>query len=108
MAFSNGDTYTGSWADNEPDGQGKMVYAGTGNTYVGGFKKRKRFGKGTMTYEVADEELQLCRICYEQEMDALFYDCGHVTACVECARQVSVCPVCRRGVRAVVKIWKTF
>ena len=107
MAFANGDTYTGAWADNEPNGQGKMVYAGTGNTYVGGFRKRKRHGKGTMHFEVADEELQLCRICYEMEMDALFYDCGHVAACVECARQVSACPVCRKGVRGVVRIWRT-
>ena len=107
MAYANGDTYTGEWKANEPNGQGRMVYAKTGNVYTGGFKKRKRHGKGHMVFEVADEEMHLCKICYEVEMDALFYDCGHVVACDECARQVDVCPVCRRNVRAVVKIWKT-
>ncbi|KAL6720276.1 hypothetical protein ACLMJK_002197 [Lecanora helva] len=107
MAYANGDTYTGKWQDGEPNGQGKMVYAKTGNTYVGGFKKRKRYGKGTMTYEVADETQNFCRICYEAEMNALFYECGHVVACEECARQVDECPVCRRNVRAVVRIWQT-
>ncbi|MCJ1469986.1 hypothetical protein MMC07_008631 [Pseudocyphellaria aurata] len=107
MAFANGDMYTGQWKHNEPNGQGKMVYAKTGNVYIGGFRKRKRHGKGTMQFEVADEEMQLCRICYEEEMDALFYDCGHVAACEGCAKQVEICPVCRKSVKAVVKIWRT-
>lgn len=107
MAYANGDTYTGQWQADEPNGQGKMVYAKTGNVYIGGFKKRKRHGKGTMQFEVADEEMAMCNICYEEEMDALFYDCGHVTACEHCAKQVDICPVCRKGVRAVVKIWRT-
>ncbi|KAK4692119.1 hypothetical protein P7C71_g5021, partial [Lecanoromycetidae sp. Uapishka_2] len=107
MRYANGDTYVGEWRANEPNGQGTMVYAKTGNKYTGGFKKRKRHGKGTMDFQVADEEMALCKICYEGEMDALFYDCGHVVACEECARQVDVCPVCRRAVRAVVRIWRT-
>ncbi|KAL9613801.1 MAG: hypothetical protein Q9167_001692 [Letrouitia subvulpina] len=107
MAFSNQNTYTGEWADDEPEGQGKMLYGKTGNVYEGGWKKGRRHGKGVMRFEVADEELSLCKICYESEMDALFFDCGHVVACDECARQVDVCPVCRRKVRAVCKIWRT-
>ncbi|KAL8682394.1 MAG: hypothetical protein Q9186_001584, partial [Xanthomendoza sp. 1 TL-2023] len=107
MAYSSGDTYEGNWEHDEPNGQGKMVYGTTKNVYVGGWKKGRRHGKGVMTYEVADEELAMCKICYENEMDALFYDCGHVVACEECARQVDVCPVCRKNVRAVCRIWKT-
>ncbi|KAL8790842.1 MAG: hypothetical protein Q9195_006167 [Heterodermia aff. obscurata] len=107
MRFANGDTYKGSWANDDPDGQGEMVYAKTGNVYTGGFRKRKRHGKGIMKFEVADEEEHLCGICYEEEMDCCFYDCGHVAACEGCARQVDVCPVCRRGVKAVVRIWRS-
>ena len=84
-----------------------MVYAGTGNTYTGGWRRGKRHGKGTMRYEVADEEMALCKICYEVEMDALLFDCGHVVACEECAKMVECCPVCRRDVKAVVRIWRT-
>ena len=107
MRYQNGDVYEGEWVADHMHGEGKMVYAATGNEYVGGFKKGKRFGKGTMHYLVADEEERACQICYEGEQDALFYDCGHVCACVECARQVEICPVCRRPVRAVVKIYRT-
>ncbi|MCJ1248551.1 hypothetical protein MMC30_005769 [Trapelia coarctata] len=107
MYYANGDDYTGDWADDLPNGQGQMVYGKTGNTYMGGWKNGKRHGKGTMHFEVADEDLEICRICYELEMDALFFRCGHVVACEECARQVKDCPVCRKPVDAVVKIWKT-
>ncbi|KAL8669172.1 MAG: hypothetical protein Q9168_006225 [Polycauliona sp. 1 TL-2023] len=107
MAYSSGDTYTGNWESDEPSGEGTMVYGKTSNVYTGGWKKGRRNGKGTMRYEVADEELAMCKICYEVEMDALFYDCGHVVACEECARQVDVCPVCRKSVKAVVRIWRT-
>ncbi|KAL9601645.1 MAG: hypothetical protein Q9219_002365 [cf. Caloplaca sp. 3 TL-2023] len=107
MAYASGDTYTGEWAADERDGHGTMVYGGTKNVYEGGWRKGRRHGKGVMRYEVADEEMALCKICYENEMDALLYDCGHVVACEECARQVDCCPVCRKGVRGVCRIWRT-
>ncbi|KAI4255671.1 MAG: hypothetical protein LQ352_002452 [Teloschistes flavicans] len=107
MAYSNGDTYVGSFAANDREGQGTMTYNTTNNVYEGGWKKGRRHGKGTMKFEVADEEMQICKICYENEIDAVFYDCGHVVACEECARQVDHCPICRKGVRGVCRIWRT-
>ena len=107
MKYANGDTYEGNWEAEYPEGEGIMVYGKTGNRYEGGWKKGRRHGKGTMHFEVADEEMQLCKICFENEMDSLFYRCGHVVACEECARQVKDCPICRRVVDAVVKIWRT-
>ncbi|KAL8690427.1 MAG: hypothetical protein Q9218_004127 [Villophora microphyllina] len=107
MAYANGDTYVGNFSRDERDGQGTMTYHTTNNTYEGGWKKGRRHGKGTMKFEVADEEMQMCKICYENEMDAVFYDCGHVVACEECARQVDHCPVCRKGIRGVCRIWRT-
>ncbi|KAI9758979.1 MAG: Alsin [Candelina submexicana] len=107
MTYQNKDVYTGEFHKNEMHGQGKMVYAKTGNVYEGGWRNGRRHGKGVMRYEVSEEEERLCQICYEIEMDALFYDCGHVCACLECAGQVENCPVCRKGVVAVVKIYRT-
>ena len=107
MKYANGNVYTGEWEEDLPHGQGKMVYGTTKNVYEGGWKKGKRYGKGTMQYEVADEEEAICSICYDKEMDALLYRCGHVVACVDCARQVDICPVCRSTVESVVKIFRT-
>ena len=104
MIFANKDVYEGDWAANEPHGQGKMVYEKSKNVYTGGWKKGKRHGQGRMDYQVADEEMKLCQVCYEEEMDSLFYACGHVCACETCARQVESCPVCRERVRGVVRV----
>jgi hypothetical protein len=99
------DVYTGSWLAERRFGQGKMVYGKTGNVYVGEWRDGRRHGSGTMSYKQADEELQMCHICYSNEIDALFYRCGHILACEVCARQCSECPICRRPVDAVVKIF---
>ncbi|ETN46120.1 uncharacterized protein HMPREF1541_00304 [Cyphellophora europaea CBS 101466] len=106
MTYQNGDVYEGEWKNDEQHGQGTFVQKRTGNKYVGGFRDGKRWGKGTTHWEVADEEADLCQICYGEEIDALFYDCGHVCACVDCAKQCETCPICRRSVRHVVRMWR--
>ncbi|KIW15465.1 hypothetical protein PV08_05511 [Exophiala spinifera] len=106
MTYQNGDTYEGDWEDDERHGQGTFVEQRTGNKYVGGFEYGKRWGMGTTYWQVADEQADLCQICYGQEIDALFFDCGHVCSCVECARQCDICPICRRSVKQVVKMFR--
>jgi hypothetical protein len=107
MTYGNGDTYEGEWSQDERHGQGTFVEARTGNKYVGGFENGKRWGMGTTYWQVADEQADLCQICYGEEIDALFFDCGHVCACVECARQCELCPICRKQVKQVVKMFRS-
>ncbi|CAD0090844.1 unnamed protein product, partial [Aureobasidium vineae] len=105
MLYANRDTYDGQWAQDQPHGEGTYTYHRTGNVYTGNWQEGKRFGTGTMHYKVSEEEAKLCRICYGQEADAAFYNCGHVCACVECARRLEDCPVCRRRIKDVVKLF---
>ncbi len=107
MTYQNGDVYEGSWLKNEKHGQGTFVEKRTKNRYVGGFENGKRWGKGTTYWEVADEQGDMCQICMAEEIDALFYDCGHVCSCVECAKQVESCPICRKTVRHVVRMYRS-
>lgn len=107
MEYPSGDTYEGDWADDQRHGQGTFVEKATGNKYVGGYKDGKRHGKGVTFWEVADEEMDLCQICYAEEKNALIYDCGHVCACLTCANRVDVCPICRKNVIRVIQIYKT-
>lgn len=106
MTYPSGDTYEGSWAHDVANGQGTYIEAKTGNKYVGGYKDGKRHGKGVSYWEVADEEADLCSICYGGEKDAVFIGCGHVCACVGCAGLVDLCPICRRKVKMVVRIYR--
>jgi hypothetical protein len=105
MTYQNGDVYEGEWKNDERHGQGTFTEKRTGNKYVGGFQNGKRWGKGVTHWEVADEEADMCQICYGEEIDALFFDCGHVCSCMECAKQCDVCPICRRSVRQVVRMF---
>jgi hypothetical protein len=103
--FENGDTYDGDWVADQQHGSGTFVEAATGNTYLGGWKNDKKFGEGVTHWKNAQEPERLCRICYEENADAAFYDCGHVVACLPCARQVQSCPVCRKRVLSAMKLY---
>lgn len=101
----NGDTFDGDWVSNQQHGSGTFVEAATGNTYVGGWKNDKKFGEGVTHWKNAQEEERLCRICWEDAADTAFYDCGHVVACLQCAREVQNCPVCRKRVLCAMKLY---
>ncbi|KAH6622337.1 hypothetical protein C7974DRAFT_362780 [Boeremia exigua] len=103
--FQNGDTYDGDWVENQQHGSGTFVEATTGNTYVGGWRNDKKFGEGVTHWKNAQEEERLCRICWEDAADAAFYDCGHVVACLQCAKEVQNCPVCRKRVLCAMKLY---
>ncbi|KAF2841701.1 hypothetical protein M501DRAFT_1022936 [Patellaria atrata CBS 101060] len=105
MTYASGDVYEGDWADGLQHGQGSYTDAETGNKYVGGWKQGKRFGEGVTHWKVAQETERLCRICYDDVADAAFYDCGHVVACLGCARRVESCPICRKRVLAAIKLF---
>lgn len=110
MTYQNGDVYDGEWSDDQKHGQGEFVEKRTGNKYVGGYENDKRWGKGVTYWEQADQQAALCQVCYYEEVDALFYKCGHVVACYACAKQCAAdsngCPVCRKPIEAVVKMYR--
>ena len=103
--FQNGDTYDGEWVDDQQHGTGTYIEAASGNTYVGGWQNDKKFGEGVTHWKNAQESEQLCRICWDGDAEAAFYDCGHVVACLPCAREVQNCPVCRRRVLGSMKLY---
>ncbi|KAK5937109.1 hypothetical protein PMZ80_010650 [Knufia obscura] len=111
VTYQNGDTYDGEWLDDMKHGQGEFIEKRTGNRYVGGYENDKRWGKGVTYWEQADQQASLCQVCYFEEVDALFYRCGHVVACFACARQCASegggCPVCRKPVESVVKMYRS-
>jgi len=111
MTYQNGDTYWGEWLDDMKHGQGEFTEKRTGNRYVGGYENDKRWGKGVTYWEQADQQASLCQVCYFEEVDALFYRCGHVVACFACAKQCASegggCPVCRKPVDSVVKMYRS-
>jgi len=54
--------------------------------------------------ERRDEDL--CKICYDRDIDVVLYPCGHFILCRWCAQKVSDCPVCRFVITDVVRTYK--
>ncbi|KAK2705470.1 hypothetical protein QYM36_015756 [Artemia franciscana] len=54
-----------------------------------------------------------CTVCFERNIDAVLYSCGHMCMCYVCAvhlwrnRPGSQCPICRALIRDVIRIYKS-
>uniref|UniRef100_A0A1I8EJZ1 Neuralized family protein n=1 Tax=Wuchereria bancrofti TaxID=6293 RepID=A0A1I8EJZ1_WUCBA len=57
--------------------------------------------------EVGDE----CRICMNSKVNCVIYTCGHMSMCFECATETwhlnGECPICRKKIEDVIKIYKS-
>lgn len=51
------------------------------------------------------ESPRLCKICFKNEMGVLFYPCGHVVACIDCATALKECAVCRQNIQTTVRAY---
>ncbi|KXS13312.1 hypothetical protein M427DRAFT_58836 [Gonapodya prolifera JEL478] len=49
---------------------------------------------------------ETCIICWDRSRTAVFAPCGHHAACVECSKELTLCPVCRTKVRSVVRYFR--
>lgn len=59
------------------------------------------------THKDDDEDKNLCKICFERDLDCALLPCSHVT-CYECATslKLSKCPFCRQEISQVLKLYR--
>ncbi|CAK4081785.1 unnamed protein product [Aphanomyces euteiches] len=60
--------------------------------------------------EEKDERRRDCIVCFDAAQDAVCVPCGHNAICMDCAellmqQDVRPCPVCRKNIREVVRIY---
>ncbi|KAL3525639.1 hypothetical protein ACH5RR_014011 [Cinchona calisaya] len=53
---------------------------------------------------------KICVICYDKQRNCFFIPCGHCATCYSCAQRITAeetksCPVCRRYIRKVRKLF---
>ena len=57
--------------------------------------------------EEDSEDDNTCIVCMDQPKDALFYKCGHIAACMDCAcmlkQRNDPCVICRESIDSVVR-----
>ena len=51
-----------------------------------------------------------CRICFDNGIDCVIYQCGHMCCCYVCALQMQeynyCCPMCRQIIADVIKVYR--
>mmetsp|Transcript_32759 Transcript_32759/g.42042 ORF Transcript_32759/g.42042 Transcript_32759/m.42042 type:complete len:310 (-) Transcript_32759:213-1142(-) len=47
-----------------------------------------------------------CKICFENEINAVLLPCAHMVACLACSRKISHCPVCRKRISKAQQVFK--
>lgn len=52
-----------------------------------------------------DEDV--CKICYDGDIDVVLYPCGHFVLCRRCAQKVSDCPVCRFVITDIIRTYRS-
>lgn len=50
---------------------------------------------------------EACVICMDRPRNVVILDCGHICCCLDCARQVNNCPVCRRQIYRLVPTYRS-
>ena len=55
----------------------------------------------------ARRDEKACAICFDGAIDAAFVPCGHLVACLACARKFDgrPCPICKQLVEMVLKTY---
>ncbi|WRX07726.1 E3 Ubiquitin ligase MUL1-like - like 1 [Theobroma cacao] len=71
-------------------------------------RRRHSIGKAENGSEAKRDPIMpdLCVICLEQEYNAVFIQCGHMCCCTTCSSHLTNCPLCRRRIDQVVKVFR--
>lgn len=50
---------------------------------------------------------ELCKICMDKAIDCLILECGHMATCLGCVKPLSECPICRKYIVRLVRVYKS-
>jgi len=53
-----------------------------------------------------DIDENICKVCFENPINCVLLKCGHMVVCVDCGTNIKNCPICRRTISEIVKIYK--
>ena len=57
--------------------------------------------KGDISFKRKKE----CIVCMDMESDTVFMPCRHMCACIECGNKLTTCPICRKEIECVIKVY---
>jgi len=54
----------------------------------------------------SDDDANSCVVCFDNPVEVVLLECGHLCLCSECSQKMNMCPVCRGSISRVVKVYK--
>ena len=57
--------------------------------------------------ELDVRDSDLCNICMSNPIDCLILECGHMCTCLNCAKELCKCPICRQEIARIVKAFRS-
>ena len=51
------------------------------------------------------KEMQLCKICMDEQVGVAFHPCGHLLTCPNCSVGMKQCPLCRAAIETSSRIY---
>ncbi|CAF0863133.1 unnamed protein product [Didymodactylos carnosus] len=62
-----------------------------------------------LAYYEEESDSDMCKICWEKQIDCVFIECGHLIACTSCGNDfyMKECPMCRQTVTRIIKVFKS-
>lgn len=66
--------------------------------------ERKKDMKREKTFNIAKTE-ENCVVCNENLKNCCNSACGHLACCVDCLSQCKICPICRKNIDLVVRVY---
>ncbi|CAF3334992.1 unnamed protein product [Rotaria socialis] len=48
-----------------------------------------------------------CKVCLDAEANCAFIECGHIVSCLNCAKLLTRCPICRETIKRTLRVYKS-
>lgn len=65
----------------------------------------EQYKRSKTDVDTLDENL--CKICWDEPVECVILECGHMVCCLKCGKQMSECPICKQYVVRVVRVFKS-
>ena len=70
--------------------------------------------KGATALSMSSDEIsadlsteEVCKVCLDAVANCAFIECGHIVCCLNCAKLLTRCPVCRETIKRTLRVYKS-
>jgi hypothetical protein len=63
--------------------------------------------KDTSDAATSESDVDMCKICFAERIDAVILPCGHFAICRTCGAKLDECPICRQDIERVQVVYRS-